>query len=98
MDSGFHPHALVEAVGVAAGLCSMTSFVPQLVKLIHAKRADGVSLNAYLVMVTGFVLWVAYGVLLKSWPLVGSNAVNLTLSAWILALKFRIHAREVREP
>jgi MtN3 and saliva related transmembrane protein len=83
-----------EVVGVAAGLCSMGGFVPQLVKLIHARRADGVSLSAYLVMVAGFSLWVAYGVMLKSWPLTGSNMVNLGLAAWILILKCRIQARE----
>ena len=89
--------SLTEAVGIAAGLCSMGGFVPQLVKLIHARSAEGVSLSAYLVMVTGFSLWVAYGVMLKSWPLIGSNTVNLGLAAWILALKFRIHAREKAE-
>ena len=80
---------LVQVVGVTAGLCSMASFVPQLVKLVRERQADGVSLRTYLVMVAGFVFWVAYGVLLGSWPIAGSNAVNLILSAAILILKFR---------
>jgi len=86
--------SLISAVGVAAGLFSMAGFAPQLIKLIHTQNAEGVSLSAYLVMVGGFSLWVTYGALLKSWPLVGSNAVNLVLAGWILILKFRIHARE----
>ncbi len=72
----------------------MTSFVPQLVKIAREKHADGVSLNTYLVMVAGFILWVVYGVLLKSWPVAASNAVNLVLSATILALKFRIERKD----
>jgi MtN3 and saliva related transmembrane protein len=40
-------------------------------------------------MVAGFVLWVAYGLLLHSWPIALSNVVNLALAAAILVLKFR---------
>jgi MtN3 and saliva related transmembrane protein len=81
--------ALVNAVGTAAGLCSMASFVPQLVKILRERRAEGVSLRTYCVTVTGFVLWIAYGVLLGSWPVAVSNSVCLLLSAAILALKWR---------
>lgn len=80
---------VVNAVGVAAALCSMTSFVPQVVKIWREKDASQVSWWMYVVTVTGFSLWTAYGVFLKSWPLVGSNAVCLVLSAAILALKWR---------
>jgi MtN3 and saliva related transmembrane protein len=51
----------------------------------------------YLVTVAGFALWVAYGVMLGSWPLVGSNLVCLALAAWILTLKFRFASREKGE-
>ena len=80
---------LVNAVGTAAGLCSMSSFLPQLIKIAREKRAEGVSLRTYLVTVTGFVLWIAYGVMLGSWPVAASNSVCLLLSAAILALRWR---------
>ena len=67
----------------------MASFVPQLVKLVREKRAEGVSLRTYLVMVAGFVLWTIYGVLENSWPIAASNTVNLILAAAILAFRFR---------
>jgi MtN3 and saliva related transmembrane protein len=80
---------VVTAVGTAAGLFSMLSFVPQLLKILKEKRADGVSLNTYMVTVAGFVLWIAYGVMLGSWPVAVSNSINLLLSAAILALRWR---------
>jgi len=83
------PRALVDAVGVAAGLCSMASFLPQLIKIARERRAEGVSLRTYLVTVTGFVLWIAYGVMLGSWPVAASNSVCLLLSSGILALRWR---------
>jgi MtN3 and saliva related transmembrane protein len=83
------PETVVNAIGTAAGLCSMASFTPQLVKIAREKRAEGVSLRTYVVNVVGFVLWVAYGVLLGSWPVAASNAVNLLLAGAILILRWR---------
>jgi MtN3 and saliva related transmembrane protein len=80
---------LIDAVGVAAALCSMSSFVPQVVKIRRERDASAVSLRMYLVTVTGFALWTVYGFLLGSWPLIGSNLISLGLSATILALRVR---------
>ncbi|HXV00669.1 MAG TPA: SemiSWEET transporter [Caulobacteraceae bacterium] len=78
---------LIDGVGVAAAVCSMTSFAPQLVKIWRERDAASVSLRMYLVTVAAFVLWVAYGLLIGRWPLVGANAVCLVMAAAILALK-----------
>lgn len=83
------PQTLVNAVGTAAGLFSMTSFVPQVIKIAREKKAEGVALHTYMLTVTGFVLWVAYGIMLKSWPVAVSNAVNLVLAGAILTLRWR---------
>lgn len=80
---------LLNVVGTAAGVCSMISFVPQIVKIVREKDASAVSLRMYMVTVTGFVLWTTYGVLLKSWPVAVSNAVCLGLTATILGLRWR---------
>ncbi len=84
---------VVAVVGVAAALCSMGSFLPQVVKILREKDAASVSVRMYMVTVTGFALWSAYGVLLKSWPLAGSNLVSLILSGLILILKLRYPGR-----
>lgn len=80
---------LANGVGVAAALCSMTSFGPQILKIWRERDASSVSLRMYIVTVTGFSLWVAYGVLIGSWPIAGSNIVCLLMSGAILALKWR---------
>jgi MtN3 and saliva related transmembrane protein len=88
---------LITVVGSGAALCSMSSFAPQALKIQRERDASSVSLRMYLVTVAGFALWVAYGVMLGSWPLVGSNLVCLALAAWILTLKFRFASREKGE-
>ena len=80
---------LTSAAGTLAAICSMTSFAPQLVKIWREKDASSVSLHMYLVTVTGFALWIAYGLGIGSWPVIGSNSVCLLMSAGILALRLR---------
>jgi len=79
----------VDIIGVAAAICSMTSFIPQVMKIVRERDASSVSVRMYIVTVVGFSLWIAYGLLLKSWPLVGSNLISLSLAGMILALKLR---------
>jgi len=76
-------------IGLGAALCSMGSFAPQLWKIWREKDASAVSLVMYVITATGFALWIAYGVALKSWPLVGSNCVCLVMALAILALRLR---------
>lgn len=80
---------VANVIGTGAALCSMTSFVPQIAKIVRERDATSVSLKMYAVTVTGFCLWIAYGVMIGSWPVAGSNGVCLALSATILALKWR---------
>jgi MtN3 and saliva related transmembrane protein len=88
------PEIIVDAVGAGAALCSMSSFAPQLIKLVKERTAEAVSAPMYMVTVTAFSLWSAYGLLLKSWPLLISNLVSLALSAAILCLKLRYQVRD----
>jgi MtN3 and saliva related transmembrane protein len=80
---------LANIVGTGAALCSMTSFGPQIVKIWRERDASSVSLRMYLVTVTGFILWSAYGVLIGSWPVIASNIVCLAMSGAVLGLKWR---------
>jgi MtN3 and saliva related transmembrane protein len=88
---------ILNALGAAAALCSTSSFVPQVFKLVREKTGEAVSVRMYVLTVAAFSLWSLYGALLKSWPLVASNLINLALASAILALKLRYRAREDRQ-
>ena len=81
--------SIPDLIGTAAALCSMASFTPQILKIWRERDASSISLRMYVVTVTGFSLWIAYGVLSQSWPVIGANTVCLLLSAVILGLKWR---------
>jgi len=87
MEAALHNTFIVNVVGTLAGLCSMVSFVPQIIKICREKKAEGVSLRMFSVTLTAFALWTSYGVLQNSWPIIMSNAVCLGLSSAILVLR-----------
>ena len=79
----------ITVLGTAAGLCTVGSFVPQVVKAWREGDTNAISLRMYLVLVAAFVLWLGYGVLIGSWPIMLVNVAYLVLSVAILWLKLR---------
>ena len=84
---GDSPDWLINGFGVVAGLCSMTSFIPQIMKIVRERDASGVSLRMYAVTILGFACWTTYGALSGSWPVTASNAICLVLVIIIFALR-----------
>jgi len=80
---------LVQALGLLGAVLSTTSFVPQGVKALRERDTGAISKRMYLVTVTGFAVWLLYGVLLGSLPIILANAACLARSATILAMKIR---------
>jgi MtN3 and saliva related transmembrane protein len=79
----------ITLLGTAAGLLTTGSFVPQALKAWREGDTGALSLRMYLVMTAAFVLWLGYGLVIGSWPIIVFNVCNLVLSAAILRLKLR---------
>ncbi len=80
---------LTNAIGTAAALFSVSSFVFQIQKIRQTRDASSVSLKTYAFTVTCFVLWIIYGVRLGAWPITLANGAALGMSATVLILKWR---------
>lgn len=77
----------VTVVSLFAAALSMISFIPQAWTTIRTRNTDGISLNAYLVTVAAFVVWLVYGILLEQWAIIVQNIICLCLSSFILTMK-----------
>jgi len=82
---------LVEATGMVAGTLTTAAYLPQALKVWRSRSARDISLGMFLMMVTGILLWLIYGLAIGSPALIGANAVTLVLSASILVAKLRFH-------
>ena len=80
---------LHDLVGYAAGVLATTAFVPQVAKTFKARSARDISLGMYVLFCTGVGLWLLYGMLIVSWPVILANFVTLVLSGAVLVLKLR---------
>lgn len=78
-----------EWVGYLAAVLTTCSFVPQAWLTFRTRDVAGISLGMYCVFAGGVALWLAYGLLLRAWPLVAANGVTLALALAILAMKLR---------
>jgi len=76
-------------LGIVAGSLTTLAFIPQVVKIWRTRSTHDISLGMFLLFSTGLVLWLVYGVLTGSWPIIIANAVTLVLALTILYFKLR---------
>lgn len=81
----------IEILGLLAASLTTAAFVPQVFKVLKAKSTKDISLSMYLVMFTGVVLWLIYGLHHGSAPIIFANSITalLTFSVIVLKLKYK---------
>ena len=79
-----------QLVGIAAGVLTAASMLPQLFKIIKEKKAEDVSLIMLLVLILGISLWMVYGFLRDDMPIIATNGFSLlvNITTVILRLKY----------
>jgi len=82
-----------EAVGYLAAILTTVAFVPQVVKTWKTKSAGDLSTGMLVMFTAGVALWLVYGVLLRSLPIIAANIVTLGLSAVLVGLRLRYGRR-----
>lgn len=78
---------LIDLIGSLAACLTTASFVPQAWLSFKTRDVSGVSLLMYSAFTTGVALWLAYGLLLRAWPIVIANTITLALALMILGMK-----------
>ena len=78
---------LQDILGYCAAALTTGSFVPQAMLTLRTRDVSGISVGMYSAFTAGVALWLAYGVVLREWPIVVANAVTLLLAATILTVK-----------
>lgn len=76
-------------IGLVAAACTTISFLPQMIKSWKTKSTKDVSLPMYILQITGAVLWLTYGIMLNSLPMILANSVALVFVLSIVYLKVR---------
>lgn len=86
--------SLADFIGLAAGVLTTIAFVPQLLKIHATKSGRDVSARMFVIFSIGVALWLTYGLMIRSLPMILANTVTLLLAFAILGLKLRYARRD----
>lgn len=74
-------------IGIIAGILVSTSFIAQIWKSYKTKQMGDLSYAMVLVLLTGMALWLAYGLHLRSVPIIFANVLSVTFLATLALMK-----------
>ncbi|HLD33137.1 MAG TPA: SemiSWEET transporter [Candidatus Nanoarchaeia archaeon] len=80
---------LLSLLGLTAAACTTASFLPQVIRSIRTKQTKDLSLPMCVLLVTGMLLWLLYGILIQDIPIIAANSVALGLMTVLLFLKLK---------
>ena len=74
-------------IGYPAATLTTLAFIPQAWQSWKTRDLSGISLPMYALFTLGVALWMGYGIIIGSLPVIAANAVTLLLASIVLWLK-----------
>lgn len=79
-----------EIIGFIAATLTTVAFLPQVYKIWKHRNSDGVSLSMYIVMFSGVLLWLFYGIMIESISVITANSITAFLQLAIIYFKLKV--------
>lgn len=79
-----------EIIGFIAATLTTVAFLPQVYKIWKYRNSDGVSLSMYIVMFSGVLLWLYYGIMINSISVITANSITAILQLTIIYFKLKV--------
>jgi len=80
---------LILFTGIAAGVLTAASMLPQVFKTLKTKKAEHVSPLMLVILICGVALWFVYGMLKNDVPIMLTNAFSVVVNLLMLFLRWR---------
>lgn len=80
---------ITDLIGSAAATLTTISFIPQAWKVWRSRHTADISLGMYSLFTLGVALWLWYGLLMESWPIIAANSITLLLAGAVLVMKLK---------
>ena len=78
-----------QIIGLAAGVLTASSLIPQVLKTLKEKKAEDVSLLMLVILLSGIVLWIVYGIKREDLPIIATNSVSLLVNSIMIVLRIK---------
>lgn len=80
---------MIEYVGFAAALLGAIMFLPQTIQVLKTRHTKDLSLTTQVLLLIVSLLWVVYGLGVKTTPVVLVNIIIAVLTTVILSVKVK---------
>jgi MtN3 and saliva related transmembrane protein len=80
---------LTTIVGFIAGSMTTAANLPQVWKTYRNKSGEGLSFRMLLTLAIGLGLWIVYGIMSKSLPVIVTNAIVFLLILLLIGMKLK---------
>ena len=80
---------MVSELGYVAGVVTVASFLPQVVRAWRTRQTRDLSLASLALLITAGSMWILYGGLSRDWPVVATNSGMVGLLMLLAAAKVR---------
>jgi MtN3 and saliva related transmembrane protein len=77
----------IDWMGSIAATLTTTSFIPQVWQVWCTRHTKDISLGMYAIFTCGVAMWLVYGALLGSWPIIIANGLTLFFAGAVLCMK-----------
>ncbi len=79
---------MIEIIGYLAGILTVLSFIPQLYKSWNTRNIKDLSRATGVLLVLTSIMWMAYGILTNSFPVIITNFLMFFLVLSIILVPF----------
>lgn len=86
LDTGMNGTQLI---GLAAGILTASSLLPQVIKTLKEKKAEDVSLVMLIILQAGLILWIVYGIKRSDLPIIATNSFSLLVNIVMVVLRIK---------
>jgi MtN3 and saliva related transmembrane protein len=80
---------MIHYLGFFAGILTVVSFLPQVIRTWRTHRTHDLSLGMFALLVTASSLWIIYGIVIEDWPVILTNMGMVALNGAIGVAKLR---------
>lgn len=78
---------VTQIFGYVAAALTTGAFIPQAIKVYRTNSTKDIALGTFLLFTFGTGLWLVYGILIWSYPIIGANVVSIVFACYILIKK-----------
>jgi MtN3 and saliva related transmembrane protein len=82
-------NAILQIIGISAGVLTSTSFIPQLIKTVKTKEVEDLSAFMLITRGLGLALWIVYGIMKSDIPVLLTFAFAFVVNTAVCFFKVK---------